>query len=42
MSVRREMLLWKFNDNGTTCTQISEDNSTLIDDVYFQTNAHSQ
>ena len=42
MSVRREMLLWNFNDNGTICTQISEDNSTLIDDVYFQTNAPSQ
>ena len=42
MSVRLEMLRWYFDDNGTICTQISEDNSTLIDDVYFQTNAHRQ
>ena len=42
MNVRRQMVVWCYKDESTICNQISEDKSTLRDDVYFLTNAFAK
>ena len=42
MNVRRQMSCWHWKDNSNICTQMSEDKSTLRDDVYFQTNPYAK